>query len=147
MQRQSGSIRNKLMLACALVVAAAFATPAAMAHGAYRGHGGNGADVLGALVVGAVIGGVLVSASQHDHDYYRGGYAYPAPAYPQGYYGGYPAYSYGGGYGYPSYGSVNVGVVYSHRGDGYRGHGGQYYNRNDHNRPRGHSGYYNHHGR
>jgi len=127
MKRKSGLIRNKLMLACALVAAAVLATPAAMARD-YRGHGGDDSGkVLGALVVGAVIGGVIASASQHDR--YDNGYYYPAQSYPpQGYYQSYPsypAYSYGnGGYydsypNYPGYGSVNVGVVYSGRG----GHG------------------------
>lgn len=135
MQRKSGLIRNKLMLACALVAAAVLATPAAMARG-YRGHGDDSGKVLGALVVGAVIGGVIASASQHDR--YDNGYYYPAQSYPpQGYYESYPAYAYDdGGYysypAYPSYGSVNVGVVYSGRGGhgyyggsrGYYGHGG-----------------------
>lgn len=125
MQRKSGLIRNKLMLACALVAAAVLATPAAMARG-YRGHSDDSGKVLGALIVGAVIGGVIASASQHDR--YDNGYYYPAQSYPpQGYYQNYtsyPAYSYNdGGYynypAYPSYGSVNVGVVYSGRG----GHG------------------------
>jgi hypothetical protein len=153
MQSKSGLIRNKLMLACALVVAAVLAAPAAMARG-YRGHGDDSGKVLGALVVGAVIGGVIASASQHDR--YDSGYYYPAQSYPpQGYYqsypsypaysygnGGYssypsyPAYSYGNGgyYSYPSYGNVNVGVVYSSRGGhgyyggshGYSGRGGYY---------------------
>lgn len=138
MQRQSGSIHNKLMLACAMLAAAVLATPAAMAHD-YRGHGDDSGKLLGALVVGAVIGGVLVSASEHHDRYYDGGY-YSAPAYPQqGYYGGepaaysypsYPAYSYGNGgyYHYPSYaGSVNVGVVYSDQGGRWRGRDGHYY--------------------
>lgn len=135
------SIRNKLMVACALVAACVLAAPAAMAHDSYRGRGDRSADILGALVVGAVIGGVLVSASQHHHDYYDSGYYYPAQAYPQpGYYGGYPAYSYndGGYYSYPSYpgyGSVNVGVVYT-SGHDYRWRGRD--NRHD----RGARGYY-----
>lgn len=142
MQRKSGSIRNKLMLACALVAAAVLATPAAMAHD-YRGHGDDSGKVLGALVVGAVIGGVIASASA-DHDrYYDNGYYYPPQSYPpQGYYESYPAYSYndGGHYSYPaypSYGSVNVGVVYSSGGHGYyRGSRGY-----DHRGYGGHGGY------
>ena len=152
MQRKSGSIRNKLMVAVALVLAAVLATPAAMAHGYHRDRSG---DVLGALVVGAVIGGVIASASQSDRGYYDGGY-YPAQSYPPpGYYQSYPAYSYGGpgyysdpGYGYGS--SVNVGVVYSsgghwrgdqrrydnrrgyYRGGGHYDNRGQYYRRNGH---------------
>ncbi len=147
MQARSGSFRNKLMVACALVAAAVLATPVAMAH-EHRGDGDRTAAVVGALVVGAVIGGVVASASHHDHyygGYYGGGYGYPAQSYPSGYYGGYPAYSYNsypaysynsypaysyngypayyGGYSYPpSYGSrVRIGVVYSNRGDRYRG--------------------------
>jgi len=58
MKRGPGSLRNKLMLACALTVAAVLATPAAMARD-YRGHRDDSGKVLGALVVGAVIGGVL----------------------------------------------------------------------------------------
>ena len=129
MQSKSRLIRNKLMLGCALMAAAVLATPAAMARG-YRGNGDDSGKVLGALVVGAVIGGVIASASQHDR--YDNGYYYPAQNYPpQGYYQSYPsypsypAYSYdNGGYynSYPSYGSVNVGVVYSsHGGRGYYG--------------------------
>lgn len=144
MQGKSGSIRNKLMVGCALVAAAVLATPAAMAHDGYRGHGDRSGDVLGALIVGAVIGGVLVSASQHHRDYYGGGYYYPAQAYPQpAYYGGYPAYSYNdGGYynypSYPSYGSVNVGVVYGNHDNHWRNPGGRYYG--------GSHGYYGNHG-
>lgn len=151
MQRKSGLIRTSLLLACMLAAAATFAAPTAMARGGY--HGNDSADVLGALVVGAVIGGVLVAASQQDRGY-RGDAYYPAPAYPaQGYYGGYPAQSYGGGYpaydsgayygnaGYGYGGRVNVGVVYSsgrgnggHRGDDrYRGNRqGHYYSRYGH---------------
>lgn len=144
MQRETGSIRNSLVLACSLAVAAMFAAPTAMAHGGYYGHGDRSADVLGALVVGAVIGGVLVGASQQDRGYRSDAY-YPVPAYPaQGYYSNYPAYDDGGYYGSPSYGygsSVNVGVVYSsgygnrwHRGNGhYRGgRSGYYYSRHGH---------------
>jgi len=139
MQQTSASLRNKLMVACALVAAAVLATPAAMAH-EHHGHGDRAGAMIGALVVGAVIGGVVASAS-HDDDYYRGGYYYPAQPYPSDYYGynsypsypynSYPSYSYnsypsyyGGGYYYPpTYGSrVNIGVVYSNRGGRYRGH-------------------------
>lgn len=161
MKKAPGSIRNKLMVACALVVAAGFATPAAMAHDSYRGHDHSG-EVIGALVVGAVIGGVIASASHHDHDYYNNGY-YSQSYYPQqGYYESAPAYSYGNGYynsypaySYPSYGSgVSVGVVYnsgrrygrdSNRGD-YRGSYGHYDNRG-YNGYRGDQGhYYSRHG-
>ena len=161
MQRKSGSIRNKLMLSCALVAAAVLATPAAMAHDYYRGHDDSG-KVLGALVVGAVIGGVIASASTHHDRYYDGGYYYPAQSYPpQDYYESYPAYSYNdGGYysypAYPSYGSVNVGVVYTGRGGhgyyggsrgydhrGYGGHGG-YRGSDHHSDGQGH--YYSRHG-
>jgi hypothetical protein len=144
MQRKTGSIRNSLVLACSLAVAAMFAAPTAMARGGYHGHGDRSADVLGALVVGAVIGGVLVSASQQDRGYRSDAY-YPAPVYPaQGYYGSYPAYGNGGYYGSPGYGygsSVNVGVVYNsgydnrwHRGNSrYRGdRSGYYYSRHGH---------------
>lgn len=151
MQQKSASLRNKLMVACALVAAAVLATPAAMAHEHY-GHGDRAGAVIGALVVGAVIGGVVASASHHD-DYYRGGYYYPAQPYPSDYYGynSYPAYSYnsypsyyGGGYYYPpTYGSrVNVGVVYSNRG-GYRGHeyrGRDYRGHYDHSSGHGRNG-------
>jgi hypothetical protein len=145
MQRKTGSIRNSLVLACSLAVAAMLAAPTAMARGGYHGHSDRSADVLGALVVGAVIGGVLVSASQQDRGY-RGDAYYPAPAYypTQGYYGGYPTYGNGGYYGSPNYGyggSVSVGVVYSgghdnrwHRGNSYyRGErSGYYYSRHGH---------------
>ena len=138
MKSRPGSIRNKLMLACALTAAAVLATPAAMAHD-YRGHRDDSGKVLGALVVGAVIGGVIASASEHHHDYYSGGYYYPAPqAYaPAGYYeSGYASYpTYGGYYSYPSYpsygygSSVNVGVVYSSGGSYHRGYYDGRYNR------------------
>ncbi len=162
MKSRPGSIRNKLMLACALTAAAVLATPAAMAHD-YRGHRNDSGKVLGALVVGAVIGGVIASASQRSHTYYDGGYYYPAQSYPtQGYYQSYPtypsypsypAYSYGTGYGYPAYAygnSVSVGVVYSSggshwRGRDYRRHGGGhgYYRGGHHD---GRARYYRHHG-
>ncbi|MDE2496884.1 MAG: hypothetical protein KGK35_03570 [Xanthomonadaceae bacterium] len=151
MQRKPGSIRNKLMLAIALVAAAVLATPAAMAHD-YRGSGDDSGRVLGALVVGAVIGGVIASASQHDR--YDSGYYYPAQSYPaQGYYESYPsypAYSYGdGGYysypSYPSYGGVNVGVVYSSRGGrGYYGSSNGYYGHRSYGGHGGGSQYYGH---
>lgn len=161
MQRRSASFRNKLMLACALLAAAVLATPAAMAHDYYRGHRDDTGRILGALVVGAVIGGVIASASNHHDRYYDGGYYYPAQNYPpQAYYQGYPsypAYSYGSGgyYGYPGYahgGSVNVGVVYSNRGSYYRGHyrdryyhdDGRYYRRS-HGYHDGRGRYYRHH--
>lgn len=125
---RTASIRDKLMLACALVMAGVLATPAAMAHDHYRGHRDDTGKVLGALVVGAVIGGVIASSSHQRDTYYGGGYYAPAPVYypSQGYYGNYPAYSYGTGYYgspayYPSYGSVNVGVVYTSGGRHYRG--------------------------
>lgn len=168
MQGQFARIRNKLMVACSLAVAAVLAAPAAMAHDGYRG-GGHSGDVLGALVVGAVIGGVIASASHDRYD--NGGYYYPAQpqAYGSAYYGGYPAYtypaypaySYGGGYGYPAYGGgVNVGVVYN-SGGGYRrgdnrgyyrgsyGYGQQQYrgNRGNSNWRRGDGHYYSRHGR
>ena len=138
MKSRPGSIRNKLMLACAMTAAAVLATPAAMAHD-YRGHRDDSGKVLGVLVVAPVIGGVTASASQSSQTYYDGGYYYPTQAYPaQGYYQsypsypsyGYPAYSYGTGYGYPSYGygsSVNVGVVYSSGGSHWRGRDGRRY--------------------
>ena len=102
MKRGPGSLRNKLMLACALTVAAVLATPAAMARD-YRGHRDDSGKVLGALVVGAVIGGVIASASQSSRTYYDDGYYYPAQSYPvQGYYQSYPSYpsypAYPGGY-------------------------------------------------
>ena len=155
MQTKSGSIRNKLMLACAFAVAAVLATPAAMAHD-YRGHWDDSGKVLGALVIGAVIGGVIASASQHHNDHYNGGYYYPAQPYPSNYYGSYPAYSYGNGYygdpGYSYGGRVNVGVVYSshgsynHRYRGSRHYGGSYGNHRGgyHHGGRGH--YYPRHG-
>ncbi len=156
MTNRSASIRNKLMLACALVMAGVLATPAALAHDRYRHHDNTG-KVLGALVVGAVIGGVIASASQHDDGYYQSGYyqqGYPQQPY---YYGSsYPAYPSYPAY-YPSRGygsSVNVGVVYTsggghyyrdshryrdrgyrhgHRDRGYdRGGRGHYYSRHDH---------------
>lgn len=137
----SGSTRNKLMVACALVAAAVLATPAAMAHDRYYGHGDRAGGLLGALIVGAVIGGVVASANSHDDRYYYdSGYYAPQPyPYASGYYGynaypsypaysSYPAYGYGGGY----YGSgVNVGVYYS---GGRRGYDRGYY--------RGSNGYY-----
>lgn len=135
--RKIVSFRNKLMLAIAFVAVAALAAPAAMARD-YQPvrHGSHDSDMLGALIVGAVIGGVLVSASQH-HDryyygdrygygyapqptYYGGGYAYaPQPAYGN-YYGGYPGYSSGGYYGNRGYtpgygyGQVNVRIGGGH---------------------------------
>lgn len=159
MQRKSGSIRNKLMLAGGLVAAAVMATPVAMAHG--YGHNDDSGKVLGALVVGAVIGGVIASASQHDR--YDNGYYYPAQSYPpQGYYQSYPsypAYSYGnGGYynsypsypSYPSYGGVNVGVVYSNSSRGghgyYGGSHGNYGHRSYGGRGSGSHGYQGHGG-
>ncbi|MGH8214272.1 MAG: hypothetical protein ACREPZ_01035 [Rhodanobacteraceae bacterium] len=170
MQNRSDSLRNKLMVACALVTVAILATPAAMARDHYR-NSNDTAKVVGALVVGAVIGGVLASSSHHDN-YYRGGYNYPAQAYPSNYYGSYPAYSYNSypaysynsypAYSYnsyPSYGSnyyapaprygsgVRVGVVYSSHGDrsrNYRGHSQGYRSHGDrsHDNRGGHGHYY-----
>jgi hypothetical protein len=122
MTSRPGSVRNKLMFACALAAAAVLATPAAMAHDYYRGHRDDSGKVLGALVVGAVIGGVIASASHNSRTYYDSGY-----------YSSYPGYSYGTGYGYPGYGyygsSVNVGVVYGSGGNHWRGRDGRgYYN-------------------
>ncbi len=146
MQRQSTSLRSKLAVAGVLILALVLAAPTAMARDHHYRHGGHdrSADVLGALVVGAVIGGVLVSASNHHHDRYRGGYYYPARPYasygyaspqpypaPVGYYGGY----YGSQPGYGYRGRVNIGVVYS-SGHGHYRHGRSY--------RRG--GYYRHHG-
>lgn len=150
-----GSLRNKLMIACALVMAAVLATPAAMARDHYR-HSDNTGAVVGALVIGAVIGGVLASSSHHDN-YYQGGYAYPAQpypssyygSYPSNYYGSYPAYSYNSypAYGYnsgyyapaPRYGSrVSVGVVYSSHGDRSRYYRGSSHNDRSHDYRGGH---------
>jgi hypothetical protein len=135
MQSRFASLRNKLMVACAFAVAGVLATPAAFAHGNYHEHSGShDDDVVGALIVGAVIGGVLVSASHHDR-YYQGGYYYPAQPYaPVSYYGDYPAYYGSGGYGYPA----TVGVTYV---SGYRGGRGYY-----HGSPHDHYGYYTSHG-
>jgi hypothetical protein len=86
-----GSFRNKLMVACALVMAAILATPAAIARDHYRHGGDDTAKVVGALVVGAVIGGVLASSSHRDN-YYSGGNYYTAQPNQSNYYGGYQAY-------------------------------------------------------
>lgn len=138
MQRTTTSLRNRFMLGCALAAACALAAPSAFARGHYGHHGNHSGDTLAALLVGAVIGGVLVSVSNHDHDYYRGGYYYPPqpyasygygyPGYAPAYYGGYPGYGYTGG--------VNVGVVYS---------GGGYYGRTRNDYRRGGYRGYNHH--
>jgi hypothetical protein len=145
MQLKSTSLRGKLMIGCALLVACVLAAPAAMAHDRYQGRGDRDSNLLGALVVGAVIGGVLVSASNHHRDYYGSGYYYPTTSYaPGGYYGGYPAYGYGGSYNsYPAYGyggGVNVGVVYSNRG-GYYGGSRGYYHRHGYDGYHGNNGY------
>lgn len=148
MQLKFSSLRGKLMVGCALLVACVLAAPAAMAHDRYQGRGSHDSNLLGALVVGAVIGGVLVSASNHHRDYYGSGYYYPTASYaPGGYYGGYnggyPAYGYGGSYNsYPAYGyggGVNVGVVYSNRGGYYGGSRGYY--SHGYNGYRGNNGY------
>lgn len=128
----SASIRNKLMVACGLVTAVMLASPAALAHDGYYHHGDRAGDLLGALVVGAVIGGVVAS-THRDRYYYDGGYYAPQP-YPSGYYGynngyaypayqSYPAYGYGGYYG----SGVNVGVYYRGGYDHWRGHDRGYY--------------------
>ena len=133
----SGSTRNKLMIAGAFAAAAVLATPVAMARDHY-GHGNRSGDMLGALIVGAVIGGVVASASSHhDRYYYDNDYYAPQP-YPSSYYGyssyptypAYPAYGYGGYYG----SGVNVGVRYSSGRNDWRGH-----DRSDY---RGSNGYY-----
>ncbi|HEX5354528.1 MAG TPA: hypothetical protein VFW60_10650 [Rhodanobacteraceae bacterium] len=122
MQLKSTSIRNKLMVACAFVVAGVLATPAAFAQ-SHHDRRNHSADVIGALVVGAVIGGVLVSASQHQNGYYGNRYEYPERAYP-------PPPRYYGDSGYyrnPGYGSVNIGVVYTHRDNRWQGRDHRYY--------------------
>ena len=130
MRRGISGLRNKLMAGTALVMACALATPAAFARD-HNGH--DDSDVLGALVVGAVIGGLLVSATDHDRDY---GY-YPARSYaPVGYYGAAyrsapyygPGY-HGGGY-YPRYGYGHGVSVNIHSGRGHS-HGGGYYRSHD----------------
>jgi hypothetical protein len=127
MQRTISGLRDKLMIACALVAACVLAAPSALAHDRYRG-GSHDADVLGALVVGAVIGGVLVGASRHQDE----GYYYPAQPYGPVVYDDGPYYD-GGYYAYPDEGyggAVSVGV--------YSGGGGYYYDRGY----RGPRGYY-----
>lgn len=145
MQSRARSIRGKLVILAAGALAIVLAAPVASARDHYyHRDSSRGADVVGALVVGAVIGGVLASASQSRDAYYDGGYypppqAYPPPAayYPPPapvYYQPYPAYPqpvYGGG--------VSLGVVYSSGGgrrwsDASRSHGerGHYYQRYGH---------------
>lgn len=101
MQTQRSRFRNKVMLLCGLLTAGMIAAPGAFArdhdysrysgHRDYDRHGWHDRDHgnnVGALLAGAIIGGVIVNAIDHSHDYSR---TYYAP--PSGYY-------YNGGYGY-----------------------------------------------
>ena len=89
--------RNKSMLLCALAVTATLAAPGAFArdHGYYGGyhdysrhgwHHDHG-NTVGALIAGALIGGVIVNAIDHSshRTYYPQPYYAPPPP-PPGYY-------------------------------------------------------------
>ena len=133
MKFQAPRFRNKAMLLCGLLTAGVIAAPGAFARdqhdsrysgyhdyssqNRYSGyhdynsqnwHHHDRDDNIGALVAGALIGGVIVNALDHSHDYSR---TYYAPT--SGYYN-YDAYrSYGNGYGYEGNGPRST--YYSNR--------------------------------
>lgn len=132
MQVQRSRLRNKLMLACALIAAGVLAAPGAFArsHDNYRGYSGYGysgyrghdrdhhGNAVAALVAGAVIGGLLVNAIDQSHQTYYSQPTYYAPPQPQYY----PGASYGND-GYYNDGNYN--------GNGY--YGGSYYDNSYYN--------------
>jgi hypothetical protein len=125
MHAQRPNFRNKLMLLCGLLTAGMIAAPGAFAHDhhydRYSGYHDYGHsswhhrdhdDNVGALLAGALIGGVIVNAFDHSNDYSR---TYYAP--PPGYYNN----------GHRSSGYYSNG--YRYRNDGYydRDYGTTYY--------------------
>lgn len=112
MNAQRPRFRNKLMLLCGLLTAGMIAAPGAFArdhhydrysgyhdygrHGWHHDHDNN----VGALLAGAIIGGVIVNAIDHSHDYSRTYYTSPSYYSQPTYYGPPPSgYYYNDGYG------------------------------------------------
>lgn len=133
MKVQVSRFRNKVMLLCGVLTAGMIAAPGAFAHdhdSRYSGyhnydrHGWHDHDhdngSVGALLAGAVIGGVIVNALDHSHDYSRTYYS-GTPYYRSSYYSQPTYYAPPSGYyyndGYGSYGNR-----------GYYGNGGYYNN-------------------
>ncbi|HET9834832.1 MAG TPA: hypothetical protein VFP88_00590, partial [Rhodanobacteraceae bacterium] len=126
MNAQRPRFRNKLMLLCGLLTAGMIAAPGAFArdhhynrHSGYQHydrhnswHGRDHNSNVGALLAGALIGGVIVNAIDNSDSYSR---TYYSP--PSGYYND----------GYGSSGYYNNG--YGYDGGGYydRGYGTTYY--------------------
>lgn len=132
MHTQRSRFRNKLMLLCGFLTAGMIAAPGAFARGQdysrysgyhdYDRHGwrdrGHDDNNVGALLVGAIIGGVIVNALDNSHDYSRTYYAPPSGDYYNDGYGSYDGSryydnGYGGGYYGNGYGTTYYGNGYA----------------------------------
>src|SRR5690348_15807986 len=118
MKLQAPRFRNKVMLLCGVLTAGMIAAPGAFArdhnysrysgHHDYNRHGWHDrsrGNNVGALLAGAIIGGVIVNALDNSQDYSRTYYAPPSGYYYNDGYGSYDGSryydnGYSGGYGY-----------------------------------------------
>jgi hypothetical protein len=127
MQTQRSRFRNKVMLLCGLLTAGMIAAPGAFArdhdYSRYSGHRDYGRhgwhdrshNNVGALLAGAIIGGVIVNALDNSHDYSRTYYAPPSGYYYNDGYGYDGSRYYDNGYGGGYYGNGDT----TYYGNGY----------------------------